>query len=388
MRKDSLIEHIEDCERMGIEVVPPSVNTSGVEFTVDGKLIYFGMSAIKGCGGSAAEALVVAREAAGPFKDIFDLCERVETSRCNKSSLENLIKAGALDCFGANRRQLIEVLERSIQAGQAMQADNRSGQQNLFGAFEESEDTEEVSATADLPQIEEYPERERLMMEKEVLGYYLTAHPLDEHMDKLKQFTSHTTNKLIDIPDRGEVILGGMISSIKEAHTRNPKPGQPSKYANFDLEDVEGSVRCIMWPRQYAEFGHLIVPDDIVIIKGVVDRRGGGDECNMIINELVPLSQIEDRYTTGMIVRLQESTHGMQMIPKLREVTRAYPGRRKLQLLVQLADGTSVTLDAQGQGVDINNELRNRIDDLLGGGNIQMITRAPKVQNSGRRFGS
>ena len=388
MRKDSLIEHIEDCERMGIEVVPPSVNTSGVEFTVDGKLIYFGMSAIKGCGGSAAEALVVAREAAGPFKDIFDLCERVETSRCNKSSLENLIKAGALDCFGANRRQLTEVLERSIQAGQAMQADNRSGQQNLFGAFEESEDTEEVSATADLPQIEEYPERERLMMEKEVLGYYLTAHPLDEHMDKLKQFTSHTTNKLIDIPDRGEVILGGMISSIKEAHTRNPKPGQPSKYANFDLEDVEGSVRCIMWPRQYAEFGHLIVPDDIVIIKGVVDRRGGGDECNMIINELVPLSQIEDRYTTGMIVRLQESTHGMQMIPKLREVTRAYPGRRKLQLLVQLADGTSVTLDVQGQGVDINNELRNRIDDLLGGGNIQMITRAPKVQNSGRRFGS
>ena len=85
MRKDSLIEHIEDCERMGIEVVPPSVNTSGVEFTVDGQLIYFGMSAIKGCGGSAAEALVVAREAAGRFKDIFELCERVETSRCNKS---------------------------------------------------------------------------------------------------------------------------------------------------------------------------------------------------------------------------------------------------------------------------------------------------------------
>ena len=172
-----------------------------------------------------------------------------------------------------------------------------------------------------------------------------------------------------------------MISSVKEAHTRNPKPGQPSKYANFDLEDVDGSVRCIMWPRQYAEFGHLIVPDDIVIVKGVVDRRGGGDECNIIINELVPLSQIEDRYTTGMIVRIQESTHGLQMIPKLREVTRAYPGRRKLQLLIELSDGTAVTLDSQSQGVEINNELRNRIDDLLGGGHIQMITRPPKVQN-------
>ncbi len=381
MRKDSLIEHIEDCERMGIELVPPGVNTSGVEFTVGDGKIYFGMSAVKGCGGAAAEALVRAREAEGPFKDIFELCERVETSVCNRSSLENLIKAGAMDGFGANRRQLMEVLERAIQAGQAMQADNRSGQQNLFGAFEESEDQSEVSPTADLPQIAESPEREKLMMEKEVLGYYLTAHPLDEHMVKLKQFTSHTTTKLIDIPDRGQVILGGMISSVKEAHTRNPKPGQPSKYANFDLEDVDGSVRCIMWPRQYAEFGHLIVPDDIVIVKGVVDRRGGGDECNIIINELVPLSQIEDRYTTGMIVRIQESTHGLQMIPKLREVTRAYPGRRKLQLLIELSDGTAVTLDSQSQGVEINNELRNRIDDLLGGGHIQMITRPPKVQN-------
>ena len=381
MRKDSLIEHIEDCARMEIELVAPSVNTSGVEFTVDDGKVFFGMSAIKGCGGSAAEALVRARQADGPFKDIFELCERVETSVCNRSSLENLIKAGAMDCFGANRRQLMEVLERAIQAGQAMQADNRSGQQNLFGAFEESEDQQELNPTADLPQIDEFPEREKLMMEKEVLGYYLTAHPLDEHMSKLNQFTSHTTVKLIDIPDRGEVILGGMISSIKEAHTRNPKPGQPSKYANFDLEDVDGSVRCIMWPRQYAEFGHLIVPDDIVIIKGIVDRRGGGDECNIIINELVPLSQIEDRYTTGMIVRIQEAAHGLQMIPKLREVTRAYPGRRKLQLVIQLSDGTSVTLDSQAQGVDINNELRNRLDELLGGGNIQMITSPPKVQN-------
>ena len=105
------------------------------------------------------------------------------------------------------------------------------------------------------------------------------------------------------------------------------------------------------------------------------------DECNIIINELVPLSQIEDRYTTGMIVRIQESTHGLQMIPKLREVTRAYPGRRKLQLLIELSDGTAVTLDSQSQGVEINNELRNRIDDLLGGGHIQMITSPPKVQN-------
>jgi DNA polymerase-3 subunit alpha len=138
VRKDSLVEHLEDCDRMEIEVVAPSVNTSFVEFTVKGNQIFFGLSAIKGCGGSAAEAIVRAREAVGDFKDIFEFAERVETSSCNRAAMEHLIKAGAMDCFGANRRQLMETVERAIGAGQARQADNRSGQQNLFGALEES----------------------------------------------------------------------------------------------------------------------------------------------------------------------------------------------------------------------------------------------------------
>ncbi|MGY8734008.1 MAG: DNA polymerase III subunit alpha, partial [Pirellulales bacterium] len=154
VRKDSLVEHLEDCERMQIEVVAPSVNTSFVEFAVAGNQIFFGLSAVKGCGGSAAEAIVRAREAAEDFKDIFDFAERVETSSCNRAAMEQLIKAGAMDCFGANRRQLIETIERAIGAGQARQADNRSGQQNLFGAFEESEGDAELDATADMPNVE------------------------------------------------------------------------------------------------------------------------------------------------------------------------------------------------------------------------------------------
>ena len=118
-----------------------------LNFTVEGNQIFFGLSAIKGCGGSAAEAIVRARTAGGDFKDIFDFAERVETSSCNRAAMEHLIKAGAMDCFGANRRQLMETVERAIGAGQARQADNRSGQQNLFGAFEESEGGDELDAT-------------------------------------------------------------------------------------------------------------------------------------------------------------------------------------------------------------------------------------------------
>ena len=384
VRKDSLVEHLEDCDRMEIEVVPVSVNTSQVEFAVAEDKVFFGLAAVKGCGGSAADAIVNARAAGAPFKDIFDFGERVDSSSCNRSAMEHLIKAGAMDCFGANRRQLMETVERAIAAGQARQADNRSGQQNLFGAFEESEGEDAAAAVVDMPNIPEFEEREKLNMEKEVLGFYLTAHPLEEYAPRLSEFCSHTTHQLGPLRDRGEVILGGLMSSVKFAHTKNPKPGNPSKYVNFDLEDLQGSVRCIMWPRQFVEFGHLVQPDEIVMIRGRVDRRGGED-CNIIVNEMIPLEEIDEHYTTGMIVRLDEQEHGMEMIAQLREVTRAYPGTATLQCMVQLRDGTKITMKSQKQRIEINQELRSRLDELLGAGNIKLITQAPKVQNNDRR---
>ena len=255
-RKDSLVEHLEDCERMGIEVVPPSVNTSDVDFTVGEGKIYFGMSAIKGCGGSAAEAIVAAREKDGPFRDMFDFCERVETSSCNRAAIETLIKAGAFDCFGARRSQLLAVLDRAIQSGAAALADRRSGQKSLFGAMDEEEEAEPV---ADLPDIPEIEQRERLLMEKEVLGFYLSSHPLAEHEKALASFCSHKTDEIGSLSDRAEVIMGGMLSSLKFAHVKRVRAGAThTKYVNFDLEDTAGSIRCILWPEDFAKMGHLV----------------------------------------------------------------------------------------------------------------------------------
>ena len=187
VRKDSLVEHMEDCQRMGIEVCPPSVNQSGVKFAVaDGKIL-FAMSAIKGCGGSAAEAIVDERERNGPFINLFDFCERVEASQCNRSSIETLIKAGAMDCFGAHRSQLLAALDRALQAGATAAADRRSGQKNLFGEEAEESEASEVG----LPDMPEMEKRERLMAEKEVLGFYLTSHPLQEFDAQLADFRTH-----------------------------------------------------------------------------------------------------------------------------------------------------------------------------------------------------
>ena len=369
-RKDPLVEHMEDCDRMGIEVVHPDVNTSDADFSVSDGRIHFALSAIKGCGGSTAISIAEERKKNGPFRDIFDFCERVDPANCNKSAIETLIKAGAMDSFGARRSQLTAVIERAVQAGASVQADKKSGQASLFGAFEEEEETSDAPATP-LPDIDEWPEREKLLFEKEVLGFYLASHPLAEYENKLASFRTHTTDKLSDVKDRGEVILGGMISAIKFAHTKNGKPGSPTKYANFDLEDMQGSVRCIVWPKGFVDCGERVQPDAVVLAKGKCDRRGGGDEVNLIIDELIPLDELDKRYTHGMRIRLDEQEHDQDTMGRLREIVRGYPGSQELLFSMSLAEGETVHLKSDKYRVDVTPELRDRIDDLLGVGPLQ-----------------
>jgi DNA polymerase III subunit alpha len=375
-RKDALVEHMEDCDRMQIEVVPPDVNTSEADFSVANGKIHFALSAIKACGGPTAISIEEERKKNGPFRDLFDFCERVDTASCNKSAIETLIKAGAMDSFGAHRSQLVAVIERAVQSGASAQADKKCGQPSLFGAFEDEETTETGAVASPLPDLAEWPDREKLLAEKEVLGFYLHSHPLAEYENKLATFRTHTTDRLADIKDRGEVILGGMISSIKLAHTKNPKPGTPSKYANFDLEDMQGSIRCIVWPKGFVDCGDKIEPDAVVLAKGKIDRRGG-DEANLIVDELIPLAEFDSRYTHGMRIRLDESEHGRETMTRLREIIRGYPGKQELLFSMRLSEGEVVHLKSDKYRVEINAQMRNRIDDLLGAGHYKLLMSKP-----------
>ncbi len=391
-KKDSLVEHMEDCERMGIHVVPPDVNHSDVDFSVSEGKIFFALSAIKGCGGGAADAIAAARKAEGPFRDLFDFCERVDPGSCNRATIETLIKAGAMDSFGARREQLMAILERAIQAGAAALADKRSGQKSLFGDLEEISGVTPVVA---LPHVPETPEREKLLMEKEVLGFYLTSHPLAEHQAAFETFCSHTTADLADLPDRTEVTLGGMLAAIKLAHVRNARPGNTAtRYANFDLEDVHGAIRCILWPDDFAVCGELVQADAVVAVRGAIDRRGGSDEANLIVNELIPIDQLDARYTRGVAVRVHELEHGEQGLTQLREILRGYPGDSEVQLVLCLDDGSRVQLRAGNLRIEVNAELRRRLEELVGPGNVRLLTtqiggqrRRPPTRN-GARAGS
>ena len=370
-RKDSLVEHLEDCERMNVEVVPPSVNTSGVEFEVEDGKILFAMSAIKGCGQSAAEAIVEQRNDGGAFRDLFDFCERVDASRCSRSSIESLIKAGAMDCFNGNRAQITALLDRALQSGAAALADKKSGQKSLFGG-DDSDESEEMEAVQ-YPNLPEWEEREKLVAEKEVLGFYLSSHPLAQYMDQLARYTSHVTSKVSEAGDRDKVTMGGMISAVKHSHVKRVRdPNSPTKYVMFDLEDVEGSIRCIQWPSEFAVQGELVQPDAIVVVQGSVDRRGG-DESNLIVDRIIPMEDLDQSLSREINLRIDEKHHGQEILKKTYEIVRGYPGKCELTLDLQLENGMKVRLKSNKMRVEINSQLCSRLEDLLGRGGYEMV---------------
>jgi DNA polymerase-3 subunit alpha len=329
------------------------------------------LSAIKGCGASAGAAIVEERRANGPFRDLFDFCERLGPAQCNRSSIEALIKAGALDDFGAARSQLIASLDRAMQSGAAALADKKSGQKSLFG-FEDDE-SDEPTAPVSLPSAPPWDQRQTQIFEKEVLGFYLSGHPLSQHRQRLAPFCSHTTDRLRELSDRERVTLGGIVSSVKYAHVKNVRDANsPTKYGMFDLEDVEGTIRCIMWPTEFADQGHLIQSESIVVAQGRIDRNRG-DEANLICERLIPIESLDQHLTSGIKIHVDEQIHGTDGLKKTYEIIRGYPGHRPLELNLCLADGTHVQLATHKTKIDINEQLCGRLRDLLGSSNVEML---------------
>ena len=432
-KKDSLVEHLDDCRRMGIEVLPPDVNSSEVEFgvRVDGgvgwaerseahartvsnreeshksesrrRSITFGLSAIKGCGGQAAAALVAERNKNGPYRDLFDFCERVDPTLCNRATIESLIKAGAFDFTGARRSQLIAVLDRAMQTGAALLADRKSGQKGLF----EDADADDAPAlrVQSLPDLPEWDEKEKLAAEKEVLGFYLTSHPLAEHAETLSTYCTHNTAGIGDAATRSDVVMGGMIGAIKHSQTKNARPGETNtRYAMFDLEDMEGTIRCILWPSDFVNYGQMVADGAIVALRGAIDRRPGSEEANLIVNEIFPLADLPQRFTRGIRIRLVEPTTAGTLLPlgegreresaddnesrevsprildSLHEILRGYPGTCEVELAMVLAEGTKLLLKCNAPRVQLCPELRTRLDDLLGSGNVKLIASSPSLR--------
>jgi len=381
--KDALVEHLDDCRRMSITVRPPTIDDSDVGFTIKDNEIVFALSAIKGVG-SSADAIVAERRRTGPFRDLFDFCQRLEVAACSRSAIEALIKAGAMGGWGARRSQLMASLDRAMQSSAAALADRRRGQKSLFG----SEDIDDApdARLAGLVDVPEFEARQLQVFEKEVLGFYWSSHPLAQYADKLRLFTTTTTEQLEGLADRQPVALGGVISSIKLTSVKRVRDATAgTRYAMFDLEDTEGAVRCIIWPTEYAQQSQYVQAESIVVVRGVVDRRGA-DSVNLIVNELIPLAELDQRCTRRIHITIDQTRHGSEALPRLAELLRRYPGSTHVDLTLRLADGDVVHAQTPSLRVDWQPALQQQLDELLSTGFVRPVIGpiAPAASN-GRR---
>ena len=382
---DRICEHVDDCRRQKIKVLPPDVNRSEVEFGVDGDKITFGLAAIKGVGEGAVSAIVKAREKGGLFKDIFDLCERVDTKQVSKSVLEILIRAGALDPFGPDRNQHIALCDRAIQAAAARARDRAAGQKSLFGGNDKKGGAPQPPPSIVLPDVPPMTQAEKLASEKEVFGFYLTSHPLHEHSAKLQLFATHTSADLQHCAEGAQVRLGGMISAIKRTNTKKPSRNGHTRYANFDFEDVKGNMRCIMWPEEFAKFGEQVKTETICFIEGRVDKRGR--EPNLVVDNLITLEEAEKKFTDQVAIKFRRELHRPEDFDGVKAVLAKYPGRCDVAILIESFDEQNPRLRfryllSPGANVKVSPSpnLAAELQTILGPGNVQFIA-TPKRRN-------
>lgn len=393
---DRISEHTDDARRMGISIVPPDINTSDTEFkVVDDQRVSFGMAAIKGLGESAVQVIVAERAANGPFKDIFDLAERVDPKVMQKGTLEILIKAGALDSLGPNRAQHMAAVERAIAGAASRQKDKARGQKSLFGGDDDSANAGSAGASpsqagGSLPDAPDWTHSQKLSAEKEVLGFFLTSHPLTQFADKLSKHTTHDNKQLGDLEDGTEVLVAGMIGSIKKAQTKKPSRNGHSKYVNFDLEDPSGIVRCIMWPEDYARLGEKVQPEAVVFLKGKVDRRSR--EPNLIVNQLFTIEEADKNFTTQIAINFKRGLHGEREMLRTKQILESHPGKTDVILIVDTPDPADPSqhfryvLSTPNQlKVSCNTDLQSELYTLLGREHIQLI--APPKETRMRSMG-
>ncbi|MBI2782108.1 MAG: DNA polymerase III subunit alpha [Chloroflexi bacterium] len=304
---------VAECRRLGIEVRPPDVGRSAVEFTVEDGGIRFGLLAVKNVGQGAIESIIAAREAEGPFKSLGDLCRRIDLRLANRKVLESLAKVGAMSAFG-HAAQILEGLDDAMAAGAATQRDLATGQTSLFDVGA----TESMVLERPLPKAVEVPVRERLRWEKELLGLYLSEHPMGEVADQVGDYVTAYSGDLKsdETLDGQRLVVGGIVVAARTVVTRTR-----STMSVVTLEDLQGSIEVVVFPRLYETTGPIWQEGAILLVAGRVDHRG--EEVSLLADVVVPW---DDAVAKGAEAFAREVAAGERGTPRRRQPVAVGPG--------------------------------------------------------------
>ncbi|HEX5641382.1 MAG TPA: DNA polymerase III subunit alpha [Thermoleophilia bacterium] len=337
--KDKVPFYVNQCHEMGIEVLPPDVNTSQVGFTVVEGKIRFGMNAVKGVGVGAIEAIIRAREEGGPFASVFDFCSRVDSQMANKRVLEALIRAGAFDSTGDPRRGMIEVLPLAMSDGERKRKDAANGQGDLFGAMD-SGDTGHPLPT--VPRSE-WDQTTLLRYEKEALGLYVSAHPLQGLREQLRDEIEMPVSALDNAGDGAMTWTGGIVANAQKRVSKNG-----GVWLSFRLEDVDGGIECRAWPKVYEQFRELLVEDAIIKVKGRIEKRAEGDSMLMAI-EVVPFNGVSEYHPLTVVI--DSACVAPTVMDDLRRVLTDFPGT--VPVVLQMVSGEQRARLRVGDGLRV-----------------------------------
>lgn len=357
---NKVTEYINECQRMGISILPPDINESYADFTVVGECIRFGLAAIKNIGQAAIESIVAGRKAQGAYASLEDFVNRVDLRAVNKRAIESLIKAGALDSLGYNRSQLIAILDRVIDTSARQQKQRESGQYSLFD-MEEGFAQESIP----IPDIGEYPVSEMLAMEKEYLGIYVSGHPLDEKKDLLSKLTTTDSLGLLELMDEQEVVLGGLVRQTKRISTRNGE-----LMAFVTIEDLSGQVEVVVFPRVFQRAHQFLEDDTVVIVRGRVSWQD--DEVKILAEEVSSL----DSYRQVLYLRisrgeLEEEGYDYEArLAELKGLLREHHGNTPVYLY--LADRKELIKTKPMYWVNVSAVLLQTLRDILGSEGVRL----------------
>ncbi len=382
---DKVVAHIAEARGQGYEVLPPDVNVSELAFgAVDGK-IRFGLGAIKGVGESAIEAILEARKS-GPFRDLFDFAERVDSRRVNRKVLEALVKAGAFDFEGRPRRQLFEAIEKAVERGASAQRDRAVGQSSLFGLLDDPGHSGAALAAVrpEYAPAEEWPEKERLAMEKEAIGFYVSGHPLHQYARELQRYARPAAS--VQRARRDDVVtVAGIVAALRERPTKTGK-----RMAWVTLEDLSGSVELVCFPGKeggrsvmgkdgkwtkagprpgYDAWEPLLKSDEPILVVGTVQVNTRDEEnptAELIVEQVQSLKEVRDKRVKRLELRVRADLVTEDRLERLSGLAKEHAGSTPLAVSIVLPGEAEALIGNTGVRVDVTDALIAAVDRLFG----------------------
>jgi len=381
-KPENVVKYIKECREMGIAVEPPDVRSSDADFTPNGEAIRFGLSGVKNVGRNAIDSIVQARSAVDlegtTFTSFWDFCERIDLRVMNKRVLESLIKSGALDSFGP-RAALIAAIDKAIERAQKSQRDTAAGQHGLFGLFNDSPATGTKAQLEPLPTVPDWDETQRLQNEKDVLGFYVSGHPLGKYAEKLRnlpgvvdtqtalEMTPVANTGRRDAQNENEISIAGILVGLRVAKSR-----KGDLYAQVALEDLTGKIELICFPEAYKKLAEKLKMDVPVLVRGVL--RGEEDSApKLAISSIAALEDVKVKLPNSMRIRIALESSSETVLTQLHAMIVATPGPGKILLDFEQKDDFLVVLEPEGLSVAADKGFVERVEELVGRGAVRVI---------------